>query len=57
MNFIPDHRQLSILNNKTIALNDDIDPDVDVFNQLSSPRNYYLPSEITDCIESMHISD
>ena len=46
-------------NNKTILLNDDIDPDVNVVNQLSSssPCNYYLPSEIADWIKSMHISN
>ena len=54
---VPDYRQLSSLNNKTILLNEDIDPDLNVFNQLSSSCNYYLRSEITDCIESMCISN
>ena len=48
--------QFSILNNKTILLNDDNDSDINKYNLLSTPCNYYLTFELTVRNESARMS-
>ena len=50
--FVPNAQQLSLLNNNTILLDSDIDPDINFYNSLSMSCNYYLPDELVDCIDS-----
>ena len=53
--FVPNAHQLSLLNNNTILLDDDIDPDVNSYNSLSMSCKYYLPDELGECIEKSHM--
>ena len=46
--FTPDGHQLSIRNNISTAVDDDIDPDINAYNILSKPSNYYLPVELNN---------
>ena len=54
--FVPNAQQLSLLNNNTILLDDDIDPDVNSYNSLSMSCKYYLPNELGECIEKSHMT-
>ena len=45
-------QQLSLLNNNTILLDNDFDPNVNSYNSLSMSCKYYLPDELGECIEN-----
>ena len=40
--FVPNAQQLSLVNNNTLLLDDDIDPDINSYNSLSMSCNYYI---------------
>ena len=54
--FVPNAQQLSLLNNNTILLDDDIDPGVNSYNSLSMSCNYYLLDDLVECIEKSHLA-
>ena len=54
--FVPNPQQLSLLNNNTILLDDNIDPDVNSYNSLSMSCKYYLRDELGGCIEKSHMT-
>ena len=37
-------------------LHDDIDPDVNSYNSLSTSCKYYLPDELGECVEKSHMT-
>lgn len=54
--FTPDGHRLSILNNFSTSVDDDIDPDLNAYNILSKPSKYYPPAELNNALEKSGIT-